>query len=173
MNRENGIGPVGRDFLADQGDQPRGMGAFLGRGVRKAGIHGWPAAPTCGNLRRIPTRTENTNDGTRECPPGRADHRRGAPRRRLDRTYPARGRLRPRSALPEFARRTRRIDRRASSRCAPSSTLALQADLADFERLPDLVDATLARFGRLDGLVNNASSFHPTAFGDGRTGAMG
>ena len=48
----------------------------------------------------------------------------------------------------------------------PSSTLALQADLADFERLPDLVDATLGRFGRLDGLVNNASSFHPSTFGE-------
>jgi len=42
------------------------------------------------------------------------------------------------------------------------STLALQADLADLDCLPDLVDATLGRFGRLDGLVNNASAFYPT-----------
>lgn len=45
------------------------------------------------------------------------------------------------------------------------STLALQADLAQLERLPELVEATLARFGRLDGLVNNASAFHPTPLG--------
>jgi len=45
------------------------------------------------------------------------------------------------------------------------STLALQADLADAERLPGLVDATLARFGRLDALVNNASIFHATPVG--------
>ncbi len=55
----------------------------------------------------------------------------------------------------------------AELECArPSSTLALQADLADFERLPDLVAATVARFGHLDGLVNNASAFYPTAFGE-------
>lgn len=47
----------------------------------------------------------------------------------------------------------------------PDSTLALQADLADAERLPDLVDTTLARFGRLDALVNNASIFHATPIG--------
>lgn len=47
----------------------------------------------------------------------------------------------------------------------PRSTLALQADLADVERLPQLVAATIARFGRLDGLVNNASGFAPTPIG--------
>jgi pteridine reductase len=47
----------------------------------------------------------------------------------------------------------------------PLSTLALQADLADAERLPELVAATLARVGRLDGLVNNASAFHATPLG--------
>ncbi len=44
-----------------------------------------------------------------------------------------------------------------------SSTLALQAELADVDGLPDLVNDTVARFGRLDGLVNNASAFYPTA----------
>ncbi len=43
-----------------------------------------------------------------------------------------------------------------------SSTLALQAELADVDALPDLVNDTIARFGRLDGLVNNASAFFPT-----------
>ena len=42
------------------------------------------------------------------------------------------------------------------------STFALQADLEDTASLPVLVDATIARFGRLDALVNNASAFYPT-----------
>ena len=46
------------------------------------------------------------------------------------------------------------------------STLALQADLADFDRLPELVAATVGRFGRLDALVNNASAFFPTPLGE-------
>jgi len=45
------------------------------------------------------------------------------------------------------------------------STLVLQAELADVHALPALVDTTLARFGRLDALVNNASGFHPTPLG--------
>ena len=47
----------------------------------------------------------------------------------------------------------------------PGSALVLQADLADFDRLPELVARTIGRFGRLDALVNNASSFFPTRFG--------
>ena len=47
----------------------------------------------------------------------------------------------------------------------PGSVLALRADLAEFDRLPELVANTVGRFGRLDGLVNNASSFHPTPLG--------
>lgn len=47
----------------------------------------------------------------------------------------------------------------------PRSTLVLQADLAEFDRLPELVAHTIGRFGRLDALVNNASSFHPTPIG--------
>src|SRR5688500_13539802 len=39
------------------------------------------------------------------------------------------------------------------------STLPLQADLAEFDRLPELVARTVGRFGRLDTLVNNASQF--------------
>jgi len=42
------------------------------------------------------------------------------------------------------------------------STLVLQADLAAFDRLPELVAKTVGRFGRLDALVNNASAFYPT-----------
>ncbi len=47
----------------------------------------------------------------------------------------------------------------------PDSTLALQADLADTAATAALVPAILARFGRLDALVNNASSFYPTPLG--------
>jgi pteridine reductase len=42
------------------------------------------------------------------------------------------------------------------------STIVLQADLAEFDRLPELVARTVGRFGRLDALVNNASAFFPT-----------
>lgn len=45
------------------------------------------------------------------------------------------------------------------------STLLLAADLLQLEALPQLVADTLTRFGALDVLVNNASSFYPTAFG--------
>jgi pteridine reductase len=50
-------------------------------------------------------------------------------------------------------------------RARPGSTLPLQADLARIERLPALVEQVLARFGRLDALVNNASAFYPTPVG--------
>jgi len=45
------------------------------------------------------------------------------------------------------------------------SALAVCANLHDADRLPGLVDAALARFGRLDVLVNNASTFYPTPVG--------
>lgn len=48
----------------------------------------------------------------------------------------------------------------------PGSALLLQADLLDIGALPGLVAAVVERFGRLDGLVNNASSFFPTAIGE-------
>lgn len=47
----------------------------------------------------------------------------------------------------------------------PDSTLVLQADLAEFDRLPELVAQAIGRYGRLDALVNNASSFQPTPIG--------
>ncbi|MEO8365303.1 MAG: pteridine reductase [Pseudoxanthomonas sp.] len=45
------------------------------------------------------------------------------------------------------------------------SVLTLQADLSEFDRLPELVARTVGRFGRLDALVNNASTFQPTPLG--------
>jgi pteridine reductase len=47
----------------------------------------------------------------------------------------------------------------------PCSAVAVRADLHEVERLPELVAATVARFGRLDVLVNNASTFYPTPVG--------
>lgn len=46
------------------------------------------------------------------------------------------------------------------------SVASVQADLLDVAALPGLVDCALERFGRLDALVNNASSFFPTAIGE-------
>jgi len=47
----------------------------------------------------------------------------------------------------------------------PGSTMVLQAELAELDALPALVDTATARFGRLDALVNNASAFYPTPVG--------
>ena len=45
------------------------------------------------------------------------------------------------------------------------SVALIQADLLDVAGLPSLVNMTVATFGRLDVLVNNASSFYPTPVG--------
>jgi len=45
----------------------------------------------------------------------------------------------------------------------PGSTAIVQADLLDTAALPSLIEEAAGRFGHLDGLVNNASSFHATA----------
>ncbi|MCE5180945.1 MAG: pteridine reductase [Betaproteobacteria bacterium] len=52
------------------------------------------------------------------------------------------------------------------NRSRPDSAALVQGDLHDIDRMPQLVDAALQRFGRLDVLINNASSFYPTAVGE-------
>jgi pteridine reductase len=47
----------------------------------------------------------------------------------------------------------------------PASARCFQADLGQIDSLPGLVEAAVASFGRLDGLVNNASSFYRTPLG--------
>jgi pteridine reductase len=47
-----------------------------------------------------------------------------------------------------------------------SSVTTLGGDLLDVKLLNALVEATVARFGHLDILVNNASTFYPTPIGD-------
>ena len=44
----------------------------------------------------------------------------------------------------------------------PDSVSLIQADLLDLHKLPSVVEQTLQAFGRLDALVNNASTF-PTS----------
>jgi pteridine reductase len=47
----------------------------------------------------------------------------------------------------------------------PDSTLLLQADLGDLSVLNPMIDQLLARYGRLDALINNASTFYATPLG--------
>ena len=47
----------------------------------------------------------------------------------------------------------------------PASAVAFQADLLDNDHLPRLVEEIAGHFGRLDALVNNASSFIATPLG--------
>ena len=47
----------------------------------------------------------------------------------------------------------------------PQSAATFQADLLDTERLAPLIDDVVAWGGRLDGLINNASTFYPTPVG--------
>jgi pteridine reductase len=44
----------------------------------------------------------------------------------------------------------------------PKSAAAFQADLLDLDALPQLVNSVIEKFGQLDALVNNASSFYAT-----------
>ena len=45
------------------------------------------------------------------------------------------------------------------------SAITLQADLLDLRALDQLIASALSTFGRLDALINNASSFFPTPIG--------
>jgi pteridine reductase len=46
------------------------------------------------------------------------------------------------------------------------SVALIQADLLDVAKLPAMIEQTLSTFGRLDALVNNASSFFQTPVGE-------
>ena len=46
------------------------------------------------------------------------------------------------------------------------SAAIVQGDLLDIEKLPSLVNATINRFGRLDVLINNASTYYASELGD-------
>jgi len=48
----------------------------------------------------------------------------------------------------------------------PGSVALVQADLLDITQLPNLVNETIKHFGKMDSLINNASSFSPTPMGE-------
>jgi len=52
-----------------------------------------------------------------------------------------------------------------------NSVALIQADLLEIKRLPDLIEQAAKQFGKLDVLVNNASSFFPTPLGECTTEA--
>lgn len=52
------------------------------------------------------------------------------------------------------------------NRVRPESVATVQADLNHLAALPEIVKAVMTRFGRLDVVVNNASTFYPTPMGD-------
>ena len=47
----------------------------------------------------------------------------------------------------------------------PGSVALVQADLLDISQIPRLISQTIQKFGKLDALINNASSFFPTPVG--------
>ncbi|HEX5637568.1 MAG TPA: pteridine reductase [Gammaproteobacteria bacterium] len=51
------------------------------------------------------------------------------------------------------------------NRLRNNSAIILQADLLKVANLPSLVDKTVKHWGKLDALINNASSFYPTPIG--------
>lgn len=52
------------------------------------------------------------------------------------------------------------------NRCRNDSAAAFGADLLELEALGRLIDRAANRWGRLDALVNNASTFYPTPMGE-------
>jgi len=65
-------------------------------------------------------------------------------------------------------RKQHRLDHAVQSLAAIGAPpLALRCDVADREQTCELVKRTVARSGRLDGLVSNARSFRPTLMVDG------
>lgn len=49
------------------------------------------------------------------------------------------------------------------------STYTVQAELADTDALPGVIERVVTRYGRFDALVNNASAFYPTPVGSATT----
>lgn len=47
-----------------------------------------------------------------------------------------------------------------------NSVKLLKGDLKDYQNIPSLVSESIALFGRIDALINNASSFYPTDLKD-------
>jgi len=48
----------------------------------------------------------------------------------------------------------------------PNSVAIIQGDLLNIASLPNLISETISHFGRLDVLINNASTYYPTEIGE-------
>lgn len=48
----------------------------------------------------------------------------------------------------------------------PNSVASMQADLLDIDHIPQLIATTISHFGRLDVLINNASTYYASEIGD-------
>ncbi|MCK5895276.1 MAG: SDR family NAD(P)-dependent oxidoreductase, partial [Cocleimonas sp.] len=46
-----------------------------------------------------------------------------------------------------------------------NSCIAIQADLDDIKNMPEMIDTIVKKMGKLDIIINNASSFYPTPLG--------
>lgn len=79
-------------------------------------------------------------------------------------------RLHQRGARLVIHYHTSRIDaqnlQRELEQVRPQSAALIQTDLLDMEHIPMLVDNAVNQFGKLDALINNASSFFPTPVGE-------
>jgi pteridine reductase len=52
------------------------------------------------------------------------------------------------------------------SQLRPNSVAIIQGDLLNIASLPNLISETICHFGRLDVLINNASTYYPSEIGD-------
>lgn len=85
----------------------------------------------------------------------------GAAIARLLHGHGARLMLHYRSAQAEAQTLADELNRQRADSCA-----LVQGELLDIESLPKLVQAALQHYGRLDALINNASTFYPTPMGE-------
>jgi pteridine reductase len=69
------------------------------------------------------------------------------------------------AALSRIGRRARLLQAELNHQRKDSVAL-IQADLLDLGKLQSLIDQTVQTFGKLDALINNASSFFPDPVGE-------
>ena len=96
----------------------------------------------------------------------RTGYRRRQARGRGDCRRVAQRRVHAGGALQSLARRRRRAGGRGSTKRRSESAFTLQGDLLEEGACERLAQDVLQRAGRLDCLVNNASTFYPTAVGE-------
>ena len=129
------------------------VGTSVGSGGGKHGADNFMDNADSPNIRANPDAWHNG-----------VDYRRGKARRRSLRTLAARSRCQPDDSLHSSATEARALQNELNAIRADSVAL-IQADLLDMGGLPSLINQTVATFGGLDVLLNNASSFYPTPVG--------